>query len=556
MVNVMIKRKRRLFSAVIAWVIGAGLNLLRYAAAQRNQATAEQNDAPLKLKSSIIAALRQALAQGHTCLPASEVAGFLCSRQKDLTEETAVFALERLNQRGDISCRNGVISLPHTARAEETIAHRLRRIGQRLRKINPRRLAEWISLECAELNEEQREAVSLLANSSVAILTGDPGTGKTLTIKSLTAVLERAGYQVYLTAPTGRAAARLAEATGRTAQTLHRLLHNNRRQESLRDLILPQIKEAVIVDEASMLDLFLAHRLVEFCSSRTKLIFVGDVYQLPPVGPGQALRDLIESNQIPIIELTSNHRQSEQSRIAVAARMIKAGIAPELPAPGEAKSDCYFIEADNVTEIQELVVNTAARSLPRRCGADPRREIQVLTPMRKGALGTIALNNLIRLALNREANEGVQPISSNHNFQPSDRVLQTRNNYDLGVFNGECGLVVEAAEKTVTVRFGGRSVTYQPGSTADLTFGFAITIHRSQGSEYPFVIIPVHESQSVMLTRELLYTALTRGKRMVVVIGSRQAFAQAISNPYRRRFTGLPSLLSSAALDPALKMAA
>jgi exodeoxyribonuclease V alpha subunit len=425
-----------------------------------------------------------------------------------------------------------------------------------LRRINPQRLAEWISKECAELNDEQRAAVSLLVNSSVAILAGDPGTGKTLTVKSLTAVLERAGYQVYLTAPTGRAAARLAEATGRTAQTLHRLLHNNRRQESLRDLILPQIKEAVIVDEASMLNLFLAERLVEFCSSRTKLIFVGDVYQLPPVGPGQAFRDLIESHQIPIIELTNNHRQSEQSRIAVAARMIKAGIAPELPAPGEVKSDCYFIEADKVNEIQQLVVNTAARSLPRRCGADPHREIQLLTPMRKGALGTIALNNLIRLALNREANAGAQPGSSNHNFQPGDRVLQTRNNYDLGVFNGECGIVVEATEKTVTVSFGGRSVTYQQGSTADLTFGSAITIHRSQGSEYPFVIIPVHESQSVMLTRELLYTAMTRGKRMVVIIGSRRAFAQAIGNPYRHRLTGLPDLLSSAAFDPALRMAA
>jgi exodeoxyribonuclease V alpha subunit len=242
---------------------------------------------------------------------------------------------------------------------------------------------------------------------------------------------------------------------------------------------------------------------------------------------------------------------------AYGARFPMTRIVPELPSPEQSKSDCYFIEADNVSEIQRLVINAATRSLPKRCNADPHRDIQALTPMRKGALGTIALNSLIRRALNPETAEtNTQPGSSSHNFQPGDRVLQTRNNYDLGVFNGECGIVVEATEKSATVRFGERGVRYHQSAFADLTFGFAITIHRSQGSEYPFVIIPIHESQSVMLTRELLYTAMTRGKRMVVVIGSRRAFAQAIGNPCRHRFTGLPDLLSLTAFDPAMRLAA
>jgi exodeoxyribonuclease V alpha subunit len=260
-------------------------------------------------------------------------------------------------------------------------------------------------------------------------------------------------------------------------------------------------------------------------------------------------------------------RQSGQSEIAASAKQIKAGVAPELAAPGQSKSDCYFIEASGVFEIQRLVINAATRSLPEKCGADPHREIQVLTPMRKGALGTINLNKLIRAALNRAASE---PDSSDpppdhdfrphdfrpHDFRPNDRVLQTKNNYNVGVFNEECGIVEETAGETVVVRFDDRRVTYDRDSIADLTPGYAITIHRSQGSEYPFVIIPIHESQGIMLTRELLYTALTRGKRMVVLIGSRSAFAQAVTLARSHRLTGLKDLLTPpATVTPAKKAA-
>jgi len=541
----MIERKRRLLRAVMLWIIETGLNLLRHSAARKAQPPSGQNEALAKLKRLAGVILQQAIAQGHTCIPLDELARLLCSRHKGIAEGDVVYALRQLSQCGDISVRGDIVSLPHIARAEEIIAHRLRYIGRRSRGINPRLLVEWANVEGDQLNDEQRAAIRILAASPIAILTGAPGTGKTMTIKALSAILERAGYQVHLTAPTGRAAARLSEATGKPAQTLHRLLHNNRQQQPIRDLIIPTIKEAIIVDEASMLDLFLAERLVEFCTSRTRLIFAGDVHQLPPVGPGQVFRDLLESGQIPVVELTNTFRQSEKSSITAAARRIKAGVAPELPSPGAAQSDCYFIEASSVVEIQRLVVTAATSSLPKRCGADPHRDVQVLTPMRKGPLGTITLNNLIRDSLSQfaaEANPSAQP--SQPDFQPNDRVLQTRNNYDLGVFNGECGIVEEATSETVTVRFGGRRVEYHRTSFAELAHGFAITIHRSQGSEYPFVIIPVHESQSVMLARELLHTALTRGRKMVVLIGSRRAFVQAINTTRSNRHTGLKDLLS------------
>lgn len=541
----MIERKRRLLRTVILWLIETGLSLLRHSATRQAQQPTEQNEALAKLKTIAGAILQQALAQGHTCIPLNELARLLCSRHKDFAGNDVSLALRQLSQQGDIAIRGDIVSLPHVARAEETIAHRLRYIGRRSRRINPLRLGDWANAEGDQLNDEQRAALRTLAAFPIAILTGAPGTGKTATIKALSGIFERAGYQVYLTAPTGRAAARLSEATGKPAQTLHRLLHNHRQQQPIRDLIIPPIKEAVIVDEASMLDLFLTERLVEFCTSRTRLIFVGDVYQLPPVGPGQVFRDLIESGQVPVVELTNTIRQSEQSAITAAAKRIKAGVAPELPSPGEVKSDCYFIEANSAFKIQRLVVAAATSSLPKRCGADPHRDIQVLTPMRKGPLGTITLNKLIRDSLNQSISESNgSAISSQLDFQPNDRVLQTRNNYDLGVFNGECGIVEDVISETVTVRFGERRVEYPQTSFSELAHGFAITIHRSQGSEYPFVIIPVHECQSVMLSRELLYTALTRGRKMVALIGSRRAFMQAINTTRRNRHTGLKSMLS------------
>ena len=543
----MIERKRRLFRVVILWLIETGLKLLRNSATRKKRPTAEQNKALAQLKLSANAILRQALTEGHTCIPLDELALLVCSRHKDVKADEAVFALRQLSQWGNISVRGDIASLPHVALAEETIAQRIQFVGRRSPEINLQIIAGYVDTTGSKLNEEQYSAVRSLANSPISILTGAPGTGKTMTIKALSAIFERAGYQVHLAAPTGRAAARLSEATGNPAQTLHRLLQSHHRHQSLRELIVPAIKEAIIVDESSMIDLFLAKRLLEYCTSRTKLIFVGDVNQLPPVGPGQVFRDLVESGQIHAVELINTFRQSSDSDIPTAARQVKAGATLELPSPGTSQSDCYFIEAKSVIAIQRLVVTAATSSLPKRCGADAHRDIQVLTPMHNGALGTVALNKLIRRSLNKcnaKATPSPEAVASKHDFRPGDRVLQTRNNYDLGVFNGECGFVEEVSTETVAVRFGERRIEYHPASFAELSYGFAITTHRSQGSEYAFVIIPIHESQQPMLARELLYTALTRGKKMVVMIGSRRALDKAINTTRSNRHTGLKTLLS------------
>jgi exodeoxyribonuclease V alpha subunit len=255
------------------------------------------------------------------------------------------------------------------------------------------------------------------------------------------------------------------------------------------------------------------------------------VNQLPSIGPGQVLYDLIESEKIPVVRLQTNYRQNSGSQIIAAAEAIKEGRVPDLPAPGPAKSDCYFIETETASEIERVVIKAVTQSLPARCGADPYQSIQVLTPKHKGILGTVFLNDQIQETLNaRRLSDGFNVESTHPSFLLGDRVLHTKNNYQLGVFNGQCGSVQAATAETVTVRYGEREVLYTSVSLPQLMHGFAISIHRSQGSEYPFVIIPVHESQYPMLNRELLYTALTRGQQMVVLIGSRRALAMAVEN--------------------------
>ncbi|MGE0133456.1 MAG: ATP-dependent RecD-like DNA helicase [Blastocatellales bacterium] len=485
------------------------------------------------LSDPILQALNQALREGHTCLSLKELTARM-ETEAGLSGSSpgeVLGALRQLQSQHQVHFTETHVVLAHCSRAEETIAKELPRIGFRLRAINSHQLKEWLQLEDGKLSDEQRDAVRFIANSPVSILTGAPGTGKTSTVKALISVFEKAGCYVRLAAPTGRAAQRLREVTGCSAHTLHKLLQNDcLKPRSLWNLIFP-VAEVLIIDEASMIDLFLMARLISVCSSSTRLILVGDVNQLPPIGPGQVLNDLIESRQIPVVRLQTNYRQNSGSQIITAAEEIREGRIPDLPAPGTVKSDCYFIEAETASEIERLVIKAATRSLPARCGADPYQSIQVLTPKHKGILGTVFLNDQIQETLNtRRFGDGFNVESAPLSFLPGDRVLHTKNNYQLGVFNGQCGSVQATTAETVTVRYGERDVIYTSASLPQLTHGFAISIHRSQGSEYPFVIIPVHESQYPMLNRELLYTALTRGQQMVVLIGSRRALAMAIEN--------------------------
>lgn len=500
------------------------------------------------LSDPILQALNQALREGHTCLSLEELTARMeteAGLSKSSPDE--VFgALRQLQSHHQVKFSDEQIALTHCAIAEEAIAKALPHIGRRLRAINPQRLNEWLKPDAIGLSDEQRAAVKFIANAPVSILTGAPGTGKTSTVKALISVFEKAGYFVRLAAPTGRAAQRLREMTGCSAHTLHKLLRNDcLKPRSFWNYIFP-IADVLIVDEASMIDLFLMARLVSVCSSHTRLIFVGDVNQLPSIGPGQVLYDFIESRQIPVVRLQTNYRQVNGSQITTAAEEIREGRIPNLPAPGSVKSDCYFIEAETAAEIERLLIKAITRSLPARCGADPYQSIQVLTPKHKGSLGTVFLNDQIQETLNaHRLSDGFNLESAHPSFLLGDRVLHTKNNYQLGVFNGQCGSVQATTAETVTVRYGEREVIYTSASLPQLTHGFAISIHRSQGSEYPFVIIPVHESQYPMLNRELLYTALTRGQQMVVLIGSRHALAMAIENSTTgKRQTMLKQLLA------------
>lgn len=536
----MILHARRTLKAMFSWLIALRLAVRHYTSEKSSPpAPAPQTDAS-RLAKAIPHTLKQALAQGHTCLSRTEVLHRL--QQYGATTEELRATLQQMHEGGLIRATERIVSLTQCAEAEEAIAATLPHIGCGLRSLPSRLLTNWKQMESLQLSEEQYASIQLLTAVPVAVLTGDPGTGKTSTIKALADLFHQADYEVYLTAPTGRAAARLTEATGHEAQTLHRFLHMRQRQSTTWLDLFTSTKEVIVVDEASMLDVFLAARLVSACTPRTRLIFVGDPYQLPPVGAGQVLRDLLASGVLPVTELTTCFRQTEQSQIKAAAQAIKQGRVPELTAPGRVKTDCYFIQADSTAAIQHLVVKAVTSSLPARCGADAYSDIQVLTPMRNGSLGTMQLNHAIRQALHSFD----VAAEMKHSFCLKDRVLNIRNNYALGVFNGECGSVQDIGEETVCVRYGAREVKYDKAILDDLTHGFALTIHRAQGSEYPFVVIPLHESQSVMLTRELLYTALTRGRRMVVLIGSHQALVRAIANDSSsQRYTRLVELLAA-----------
>ena len=354
------------------------------------------------LADAVLTTLRVALADGHTRL--SLLAFYeRVARVPELRNAVAADignALQVLQQAQQIVLSETFVALPHCVRAEQEIADGFTLSGSRLLRLRTATMSARLDAYKAELSGEQRAAVVALAQSRFGILTGAPGTGKTATMKALVTVLERAGYHIALTAPTGRAAMRLQEATGQPARTLHRFLRAHRvRHSAWWNWFFPADPEVIIVDEASMMDTFLMARLMAVCTPHTKLILVGDVEQLPSVGPGQVLRDLITSGCVPVIELTANFRQGEGSQISAAAAAIKAGEVPDLPAPGERRADCYFLEAETAAEAASLIVKAVTQSLPARCGADPYQSIQVLTPKHRGTLGTALLNARIQDAL-------------------------------------------------------------------------------------------------------------------------------------------------------------
>ena len=385
------------------------------------------------------------------------------------------------------------------------------------------------------LAASQAEAVRLALMSKAMVVTGGPGVGKTTLVNAILRILAAKGVSMVLCAPTGRAAKRLSEATGFEARTIHRLLETDSRHGGFRrDGDNPLDCGLLVVDETSMVDVMLMQALLKAVPDTAALLVVGDVDQLPAVGPGQVLADIIASGAVPVVRLTEVFRQAARSRIVNSAHQINRGVIPDLSKP-EGDSDFYFVAAADPPTAVARIVDLVKSHIPRRFGLDALRDIQVLCPMNRGAVGARSLNMELQAALNPAGERKVERFG--WTFASGDKVMQIENDYDKEVYNGDIGYVedvdLEAGE--LVARFDGRAVVYGFGELDTLVPAYAATVHKSQGSEYPAVVIPVLTQHYAMLQRNLLYTGVTRGKRLVVLVGQKKAVSIAVRNVSGRR---------------------
>jgi exodeoxyribonuclease V alpha subunit len=380
-----------------------------------------------------------------------------------------------------------------------------------------------------ELAPEQCDAIASAVNEKAMIITGGPGTGETTIIRSIIEILEKKGLAIQLAAPTGRAAKRMFEATRRTSKTIHRLLEfNPASMQFERNQEKPLKTDLLILDEVSMVDIVLFYHIMKALPASAKLILVGDADQLPSVGPGNVLNDLIGSMRIKTVHLTKIFRQARQSLIVVNAHRVNNGEMP-YPSSSYGRNDYEFIKKEDATEALNDIKQLVTERLPSRFGFDPVNDIQVLTPMHKGVLGVFSLNLTLQAVLNPQG-EGIS--RSGYRFCKGDKIMQVRNNYDLGIFNGDIGRItaIETETGEIEADFDGRIVPLMTADLDDITLAYACSIHKAQGSEYPAVIIAMHTQHYVMLQRNLLYTAITRGRKFVAVVGSARAVALAVKN--------------------------
>ena len=495
-------------------------------------------EAPERAQAGVLQTLHDVSARGHVYTPRgelAELAGAMLERDVGAVDEAtlALVAARRVRLERLESGEEAVYPVElHDAEV---------RLARRLRAVMEREGAGRALLEGAvkgaieafeqraqvELAPAQREAVEQAARSKVLVITGGPGVGKTTIVRAILSLFDKARINVRLAAPTGRAAKRMSEATGREAVTLHRLLEFDPKQRGFaRKYGRPVEAGALIVDEASMLDLALADALLQATGDHARLILVGDVDQLPSVGPGAVLRDVIASQQVPTVRLSQIFRQAEGSLIVHNAHRIHHGEAPE-SAAGPA-GEFYVIERTTPESAADLILEVVTKRIPARFGLDPKTQVQVLTPMHKGEVGTTILNERLQAALNPT---GPTVVRGHKTLRLGDKVMQLKNDHDREVYNGDVGYLsaIDEAERTITVRFDGREVAYEEADIDELTLAYATSIHKSQGSEYPAVVVPILTQHYVMLSRNLIYTAVTRGKRLVVLVADPRAMALALA---------------------------
>jgi exodeoxyribonuclease V alpha subunit len=511
-----------------------------------------EKTAMIRVRAGISFALTEAMDEGHCGLPVEKLlplAEELLEVPKELVQTALELELSDGTVTRDRVAETDCVFLTGLYRAEQNIAARLKTLLNGTLPwpwIDPAKALPWIEQKTGlALAERQNEAIRLALLTKVLVITGGPGVGKTTIVNSILRILAAKGVKMLLCAPTGRAAKRMTEATGFEAKTIHRLLEVDPKAGGFKKNDENPIDcELLVVDEASMVDVMLMQALLKALPDDAALLVVGDIDQLPSVGPGQVLADIIQSGAVPVVRLTEVFRQAAQSRIIMAAHNINKGIIPDLSRP-ENDCDFYFVGAADPEQAVPTIVNLVKNRIPARFGFDPIRDIQVLCPMNRGGVGARSLNVELQAALNPAGEKKVERFG--WTFAPKDKVMQIENDYDKEVYNGDVGHVEDVDTDTgeLTAIFDGRSIVYEFGELDTLVPAYAATIHKSQGSEYPAVVIPVMTQHYAMLQRNLIYTGVTRGKKLVILVGQPKAIAIAVKNVSgRQRWTKLKEWLA------------
>ena len=512
-------------------------------------------DSLMRAQAGVRHVLQEFSGAGHCAATREEVVAIGCELL-NIGARTVEFAVKREVEEGNLVAESisdkPSLFLTPLHRAESGIALQLRRLlpGQPpWGLIETDKAIAWVFAKTRlTLSPSQREAIAKAANGKLTVVTGGPGVGKTTVVDSILHIVRAKGARVVLCAPTGRAAKRLAEATGLDARTIHRALEfDAKTMRFSRGLENPLDADLVVVDEVSMIDVVLMNHLLRAVPTAAAVLLVGDVDQLPSVGPGAVLGDIIDCGQIPTVRLTEIFRQAKTSRIVLNAHRINQGQIPWTPPDSDSLSDFYVITADSAEAIQQKLVQVVTERIPRRFGLDRIKDVQVLTPSNRGGLGVGALNVELQERLNPTAEPRVNRFA--WTYAPADKVIQVVNNYDKEVFNGDIGRVttVDLEEGSLQVDFEGRRVPYQFSELDELSLAYATSVHKSQGSEYPAVVIPLSIQHYPLLERNLLYTGVTRGKQLVVIIAQPKALAMAVKTVRsQRRITNLKARLRAA----------
>lgn len=507
-------------------------------------------DADERVQAGILHTLEEAARSGHCRLPSAELTAE-ASRALGCDAALLPPQVDRLVSEGALVADGGEVCLPHLFGAEQRIASQMKRLlsappGYPVFDVK-RAIQRAEEKTGKRLADSQRQCVEQALTNRVLIITGGPGVGKTTILNTLLQVLIANAVRVVLAAPTGRAAKRMSESTGQDARTLHRLLEYQGEGQWGRNRERPLSGDLFVLDECSMIDAPLMAQFLGALPDGAHLLLVGDADQLPSVGPGKVLGDLIQSGVVPCYRLTEIFRQAADSRIVTSAHEINAGQMPDLRPHRE--SDFFFLEETDPDSIREIMIDVVRRRLPAKYDLDPMTDIQVLTPMNRGPLGTHVLNHALQSALNPPNEVKLEIERFGVTFRVGDKVIQTRNNYDKEVFNGDMGSVISIATAPlkVSVRYdAGRVVDYEPGELDELALAYALTIHKSQGSEFPCVIMPISTQHYVMLDRSLLYTGVTRARKLVILVGDPKALSLAVRKQETRlRHTGLRRALET-----------